>query len=82
MIEKPITEKTNLHPRNLHRFGYDFNLLTANCPELLPFVINNEFDDNQTIDFSNPEGVLWLNKALLITYYQIIDWIFYNNLYL
>lgn len=74
MIEKPITEKTNLHPRNLHRFGYDFNLLTANCPELLPFVINNEFDDNQTIDFSNPEGVLWLNRALLITYYQIMDW--------
>jgi len=80
--QKTITEKTNLHPRNLDRFGYDFEELIKICPELKIFVSVNEHNINssdseqakQTIDFSNPEAVKSLNKALLITHYGIQDW--------
>ena len=34
MRPKTITEKTNLHPRNKDRFGYDFNELIQILPEL------------------------------------------------
>ncbi|MFV5697704.1 23S rRNA (adenine(1618)-N(6))-methyltransferase RlmF [Flavobacterium sp. ZT3R17] len=68
-----ITEKTNLHPRNLDRFGYDFEKLIKNCPELKVFVSVNEHNI-ETIDFSNPEAVKSLNKALLVTHYGIQDW--------
>ncbi len=66
-------EKTNLHPRNLHRFGYDFQLLVKNHPDLGAFVSVNEHKI-QTIDFSNPAAVKALNKALLITNYNIQNW--------
>ncbi|WP_363268980.1 23S rRNA (adenine(1618)-N(6))-methyltransferase RlmF [Flavobacterium sp.] len=71
--QKTITEKINLHPRNLDRFGYDFEQLIKNCPELNNFVAVNEHNI-ETIDFSNPEAVKLLNKALLITHYRIQDW--------
>ncbi|MFV5691734.1 23S rRNA (adenine(1618)-N(6))-methyltransferase RlmF [Flavobacterium sp. LT1R49] len=71
--QQTITEKTNLHPRNLDRFGYDFEQLIKNCPELNNFVAVNEHNI-ETIDFSNPEAVKSLNKALLITHYDIQDW--------
>ena len=67
------TEKTNLHPRNLHRFGYNFELLTLNHPELGEFVFVNEHNI-ETIDFSNPDAVKALNNALLITNYDIQNW--------
>jgi 23S rRNA (adenine1618-N6)-methyltransferase len=70
---KTITEKTNLHPRNLDRFGYNFEQLIKNCPELNNFVSINEHKI-ETIDFSNPAAVKSLNKALLITHYGIQDW--------
>ncbi|WP_394364616.1 23S rRNA (adenine(1618)-N(6))-methyltransferase RlmF [Flavobacterium gawalongense] len=70
---KTITEKTNLHPRNLDRFGYDFEQLIKNCPELQHFVTVNEHHI-KTLDFSNPEAVKSLNKALLVTHYDIQDW--------
>ncbi len=78
MKTKPIIEKTNLHPRNLHRLGYDFETLIAACPELQNFVVVNEHQVDgqvkQTIDFSNPEAVKTLNKALLIANYDIQNW--------
>jgi len=67
------TEKKGLHPRNPHRFRYDFELLIQNCPELKNFVMINEHQ-TETIDFSNPDAVKTLNKALLITYYDIQNW--------
>jgi 23S rRNA (adenine1618-N6)-methyltransferase len=67
------TEKTSLHPRNLHRFGYDFEQLIKSCPELGNFVAVNEHNI-ETIDFSNPAAVKSLNKALLILNYGIQDW--------
>lgn len=72
-MSKTITEKINLHPRNLHRLRYDFKLLIENLPELQHYVSINEHNI-ETIDFSNPEAVKTLNKALLITYYDIKYW--------
>ena len=69
----PIAEKTGLHPRNLHRNRYDFDLLTTACPALLPFVFFNEFN-LQTIDFADPKAVKLLNRALLQAYYGINNW--------
>ncbi len=79
---KTNTEKTSLHPRNPHRFRYDFEQLISNCPELKNFVTLNEHQIDssdskqakQTIDFSNPEAVKVLNKALLISHYDIQNW--------
>ena len=70
---KIITEKINLHPRNKHRFGYDFKQLIQCCPDLKDLVFINEHE-TQTIDFSNAEAVKLLNKALLISEYDIVNW--------
>ncbi|PXY43397.1 23S rRNA (adenine(1618)-N(6))-methyltransferase RlmF [Flavobacterium hydrophilum] len=67
------SEKNNLHPRNLHRSRYDFELLISNCHELKAFVSVNKHRI-ETIDFSNPIAVKMLNKALLKTYYDIPNW--------
>lgn len=72
-MSKTIPEKTNLHPRNPHRFRYDFTLLTEKLPELKQFISINEHTI-ETIDFSDPDAVKALNKALLITYYDIKYW--------
>jgi 23S rRNA (adenine1618-N6)-methyltransferase len=74
MTPKTITE-TNLHPRNQHRFRYDFELLIKNSPELKSHVSINEHSI-ETIDFSDPEAVKSLNQALLISYYDIQNGIF------
>lgn len=82
MKAKTNSEKTNLHPRNLDRFGYNFEQLINVSPELQQFVAVNEHDIDssdseqakQTIDFSNPEAVKELNRALLIHHYNIQDW--------
>ena len=70
---KTITEKTNLHSRNLDRFGYNFEQLIAKSHELKDFVAINEHNI-ETIDFSNPEAVKSLNKALLLTHFDIQNW--------
>lgn len=66
-------EKSGLHPRNRHRERYDFKALIKTCPALTPFVRINEYQD-ESIDFSNAEAVLMLNKALLKQYYGIEHW--------
>jgi 23S rRNA (adenine1618-N6)-methyltransferase len=68
MTPKTITEKTNLHPRNQHRFRYDFELLIKNSPELKSHVSINEHSI-ETIDFSDP-GAKSLNQALLLAIIQ------------
>ncbi|MGF1681498.1 23S rRNA (adenine(1618)-N(6))-methyltransferase RlmF [Photobacterium minamisatsumaniensis] len=62
-----------LHPRNPHRERYDFDALTASCPELSPFVARNKFGD-MSVDFTNPEAVKVLNKALLSHFYNVQYW--------
>ena len=82
MKAKSNTEKTNLHPRNLDRFGYNFEQLINVSPDLQQFVAINEHNIDssdseqakQTIDFSNPDAVKALNKALLINHFDIQDW--------
>ena len=66
-------EKSDLHPRNKHRFRYDFKQLSQCCPELAAFVSVNKYN-NESIDFSNPLAVKTLNKALLKQFYGISNW--------
>ncbi len=66
--------KPKLHTNNKHIEGYDFQLLTKHLPELQPFVRKNEFNQKDTIDFANPEAVKLLNKALLVSEYEIHNW--------
>lgn len=73
MKNKTNPEKTTLHPRNPHRFRYDFEKLILSFPELKSFIFINEHDV-ETIDFANHEAVKALNKALLISEYDIQNW--------
>ena len=72
-INIPTLEKSGLHPRNPHRFRYDFEKLTGSCPELAAFVAKNRYG-NESIDFANPNAVKTLNRALLRHFYGITDW--------
>ncbi|MFT5252440.1 MAG: 23S rRNA (adenine1618-N6)-methyltransferase [Flavobacteriales bacterium] len=72
-MSKQLTEKTNLHPRNQHRYRYDFEFLIKNLPALKPFVFINEHAI-ETIDFSDPNAVKAVNKSLLASYYNIVNW--------
>ena len=67
------SKPSTLHPRNKHVGRYDLNTLAKSYTELKPFIFQNEFDI-LTIDFSNPQAVQALNKALLKYYYQIDNW--------
>gem|GEM_PF-3957850 len=69
----PKVEKSGLHPKNPHRFKYDFKRLINVCPELEPFVIRNKYN-NESVDFANPEAVKALNKAILKLDYKLEFW--------
>ena len=66
-------EKLKLHPRNKNRERYDFKQLIESSPELAPFVKPNTHGD-ESIDFSDPQAVKVLNKALLLHHYGISNW--------
>lgn len=68
-----MKDKAGLHPRNIHKSGYDFNELIKSYPALSPFVSKNKYNTD-TIDFSNPLAVKALNTALLKFYYNISFW--------
>lgn len=70
--QKP-PEKSKLHPRNKHCGRYNFKDLIGCCPLLQKFVALNNYDD-ESVDFSNPEAVIMLNKALLKCFYEIDFW--------
>ncbi|UCA59879.1 23S rRNA (adenine(1618)-N(6))-methyltransferase RlmF [Chryseobacterium rhizoplanae] len=67
------TEKSSLHTRNLHRNPYDFDLLITCVPELKHYVFVN-VHGTATINFSIPEAVKLLNKALLLHFYNVRNW--------
>jgi len=71
--QKLSKAKTKLHPRNKHRYGYDFEKLTGSLPEFAQFVEVNKYG-NETINFFNPEAIKALNKALLEYFYNIKTW--------
>jgi 23S rRNA (adenine1618-N6)-methyltransferase len=66
-------EKTNLHPRNAHRNGYDFAALCVTSPSLKAFVAPNKYG-NESIDFADPKAVRALNSALLKHFYKVDYW--------
>ncbi|QUS37112.1 23S rRNA (adenine(1618)-N(6))-methyltransferase RlmF [Falsirhodobacter algicola] len=65
--------KSTLHPRNQHREGYDFARLMATSPGLAAFTMRNP-RGQLTIDFSDAAAVRMLNRALLLTHYDIDFW--------
>ncbi len=72
--EKPQpAEKENMHPRNLHRGSYNFKQLIKASADLRRFVSLNKYEQ-ETIDFTNPDAVKILNKALLKHFYGINYW--------
>lgn len=72
-LKEKSPEKENLHPRNSHRAGYDFKQLSKSSPELKRFVSLNQYND-ESIDFSDPNAVKALNKALLKYFYGVDHW--------
>ena len=64
-----------LHPKNIFKNGYNFDELSVQNPELKQFVAKNEFGA-LTIDFSKPEAVRELNKALICSLDKISNWNF------
>ncbi|WP_085299400.1 23S rRNA (adenine(1618)-N(6))-methyltransferase RlmF [Cognaticolwellia mytili] len=69
----PKSNPKHLHPRNLHKHGYDFSALVKSYPSLAPFVKPNAHG-NTSIDFANPKAVKSLNAALLKHHYNINNW--------
>ena len=67
------TVKSGMHKRNKHRERYDFKQLIDTSPALSQYVVMNKYND-ESIDFSDPEAVKMLNKALLKHYYNIENW--------
>ena len=65
--------KKGLHPRNPHNKRYDFPKLIKSLPSLGDYVFENKYDE-LSIDFSNADAVLTLNKALLAHFYDIKKW--------
>ncbi|MEE9372022.1 MAG: 23S rRNA (adenine(1618)-N(6))-methyltransferase RlmF [Saprospiraceae bacterium] len=65
--------KSNLHPRNKHRYGYDFDKLIQASPQLLKYIILTPAS-RKSIDFSNDKSVKSLNAALLKSHYDIDYW--------
>ena len=74
-IEKNQVIKTRLHTRNKNREPYDLSALISINPELANYIKPNKYGVN-SVDFSNPNAVKFLNKSLLNYYYKIEYWEF------
>ena len=68
-------KKSKLHPRNKNRNLYNLESLIQCKPSLANYIKPNKAG-NPSIDFSNPEAVKILNKALLHHYYGVEYWEF------
>lgn len=62
-----------MHPKNRHQKRYDFKTLIEANTKLARFVLSNSYN-TETIDFSNPDGVFELNKAILLSEYGLKDY--------
>lgn len=71
--DKSANIKSGLHPKNPLRFRYDFDVLGEETPELKAFIHLNKHGV-KTVNFSLPEAVKALNKALLKHHYGIEFW--------
>jgi len=72
-LEMSQQNDKGLHPRNLHKDRYDFEALSTTTPELKNYVATNPHGD-LSIDFSDPQAVITLNKALLAHFYKVKVW--------
>ncbi|MFZ4260642.1 23S rRNA (adenine(1618)-N(6))-methyltransferase RlmF [Sphingobacterium sp. HJSM2_6] len=63
----------NLHPKNKFNQEYDFTRLVKKVPNLKHFLQSTP-DKRVSIDFSNPEAVFYLNKALIEYGFDIKGW--------
>lgn len=66
-------EQPKFHPRNKNRDRYDFKQLIDSFPSLASFVKPN-IKGEESINFSDAEAVIALNKALLLNQYDIRHW--------
>lgn len=73
--DKKQSTKTRLHPRNRNRDKYNLGALTKAVPELNNHIIPNRAGED-SVDFSNPKAIRFLNKALLHHYYDVKNWDF------
>ena len=62
-----------MHARNRHQSRYNLKELSQVSQELAPFVFTNQYGA-ETIDFSDPQAVKYLNQALLKSSYNIQWW--------
>lgn len=69
-----MTNEKGLHPRNIHRQGYDFQALLKESPDLASYIKANPHDGSPTIDYADPDAVLVLNQALLSFHYKVKNW--------
>ena len=69
----PTERAKGLHKKNMHAEGYDFNALLNSDPDLSTFLLEGQKGQTR-IDFSSPEAVKALNRALLKTYYGVKHW--------
>lgn len=72
LLKKAI-KKGELHPNNPHKGKYNFKTLTESLPELKKYIVKNP-NGEDTIDFSDNQAVISLNKSLIKTYYNIDNW--------
>ncbi|PKG81754.1 23S rRNA (adenine(1618)-N(6))-methyltransferase RlmF [Colwellia sp. 75C3] len=63
-----------MHKNNRHKQGYNFTALVKAQPELSRFIIKNKYNNQDTIDFSNPLAVKSLNFSLLKSEYHVAFW--------
>jgi len=70
---KKQAEKAKLHKRNPHSGKYNLELLCTQIPALRNFITKN-FKGEDSINFADAQAVLLLNKALLISQYELDDW--------
>lgn len=63
-----------MHKKNRHKQGYNFKVLVTANTKLSPFIIKNKYNNQDTIDFSNPLAIKALNFALLKSDYNINFW--------
>lgn len=73
MKKVTTAQKSGLHPRNNYKNHYDFKQLSLSNTDLAQFVFTNEHQI-ESIDFSIPEAVKALNKAILIADFDIQNW--------
>ena len=65
--------KDKLHARSFHNKPYNFQELIVKVPELKQFIVKNR-EAIDTILFADPKAVYYLNKALLLHFYNLNFW--------